>query len=83
MDCDDVYNLGWNESALCERAHRTPTFFTRGQNRFPLMTRFDQALLPARALILRTFPPNSLKTAKALGLTVPRIMQMTADEVIE
>ena len=25
----------------------------------------------------------NLKTAKALGLTVPRIMQMTVDEVIE
>jgi len=26
---------------------------------------------------------NNLKAAKALGLTVPLIMQMTADEVIE
>ena len=25
----------------------------------------------------------NLKTAKALGLTVPMIMQMTADEVVE
>jgi putative ABC transport system substrate-binding protein len=25
----------------------------------------------------------NMKTAKALGLTVPMIMQMTADEVIE
>jgi hypothetical protein len=35
--------------------------------------------------LLGTLPPKRcvLKTAKALGLTVPLIMQMTADEVIE
>src|SRR6516225_1683270 len=27
LDCD-VCNLGWNESALCERAHRTLDFFS-------------------------------------------------------
>jgi hypothetical protein len=27
LDCD-VCNLGWNESALCERAHRALDFFS-------------------------------------------------------
>jgi hypothetical protein len=39
-------------------------------------------LRPRRAGRWHGVPPR-LKTAKALGLTVPLIMQMTANEVIE
>ncbi len=68
------FRLGLSEAGYVEGRDVTIEYrFAEGQ--------YDR--LPALAADLVRRPVINLQTAKALGLAVPLIMQMTADEVIE
>jgi len=74
--CARIYEFAMDRFDVLDMYRRSATYVDR------ILKGENPGELPVQAPIKFELVIN-LKTAEALGLTVPLIMQMTADEVIE